>query len=245
MGLMDPTDQLRSIVVVLLLPSRRTAGFMLALPPRFPYCRSVLAADSVGASWEGNNLMTIHRIRLLGDPILRAKCEPITKPKSTAVRVILDDMRETLRDWQSRFGSGRAIAAPQIGAPVRMIYCEMDQPWALINPEIVDIGNEDFEVWDDCFSFPNLLVRVSRSYRVRVRYQDIKGEWHEVDLEGDRAELIQHEIDHLDGVLAVDRPQGLDPFCLREEWHRLHGPDSTLRASRGPQHQLRRRRLPG
>ena len=65
--------------------------------------------------------MTIHRIRLLGDPILRARCEPITKPKSTAVRVILDDMRETLRDWQSRFGSGRAIAAPQIGAPVRMI----------------------------------------------------------------------------------------------------------------------------
>jgi len=81
--------------------------------------------------------MTIHRIRLLGDPILRAKCEPITKPRSTAVRVILDDMRETLRDWQSRFGSGRAIAAPQIGAPVRMVYCEMDQPWALINPEIV------------------------------------------------------------------------------------------------------------
>ncbi len=74
--------------------------------------------------------MTVHRIRLLGDPILRARCEPITKPRSTAVRVILDDMRETLRDWQSRFGSGRAIAAPQIGAPVRMIYCEMDQPWA-------------------------------------------------------------------------------------------------------------------
>ena len=61
--------------------------------------------------------MTIHRIRLLGDPILRARCEPITKPKSTAVRVILDDMRETLRDWQSRFGTGRAIAAPQIVIP--------------------------------------------------------------------------------------------------------------------------------
>jgi peptide deformylase len=168
--------------------------------------------------------MTIHRIRLLGDPILRAKCEPITKPRSTAVRVIMDDMRETLRDWQSRFGSGRAIAAPQIGAPVRVVYVEMDQPWPLINPEIVDIGNEDFEVWDDCFSFPNLLVRVSRAYRIRVRYQDLKGEWTEIEVEGDRAELLQHEIDHLDGVLAVDRPQGLDPFCLREEWHRLHGP---------------------
>jgi peptide deformylase len=174
---------------------------------------------------QGGSAMTIHRIRLLGDPILRAKCEPITKPKSTAVRVIMDDMRETLRDWQSRFGSGRAIAAPQIGAPVRMVYVEMDQPWTLINPEIVDIGNEDFEVWDDCFSFPNLLVRVSRAYKIRVKYQDLKGEWTEVEVEGDRAELLQHEIDHVDGVLAVDRPHGLDPFCLREEWHRLHGPN--------------------
>jgi peptide deformylase len=169
--------------------------------------------------------MTIHRIRLLGDPILRTQCEPIATPKSTAVRVILDDMRETLRDWQSRFGSGRGIAAPQIGAPVRMLYIEMDRPWVLINPEIVDVGNEDFTVWDDCFSFPNLLVRVSRSYRIRIRYQDIKGTWHEEDLEGDRAELIQHELDHLDGVLAVDRPHGLDPFCLREEWNRLHAHD--------------------
>ena len=78
--------------------------------------------------------MTIHRIRLLGDPVLRTRCEPITKPGSAGVRVIMDDMRETLRDWQSRFGSGRGISAPQIGAPVRMVYIEMDRPWPLINP---------------------------------------------------------------------------------------------------------------
>ena len=130
--------------------------------------------------------MTIHRIRLLGDPILRAKCEPITRPGSTAVRVIMDDMRETLRDWQARFGGGRGIAAPQIGAPVRVVYIDMGEPWPLINPEIIDIGNEDFEVWDDCFSFPNLLVRVSRAYRIRVRYQDLKGDWSEIEVEGDR-----------------------------------------------------------
>jgi peptide deformylase len=166
--------------------------------------------------------MTIHRIRLLGDPVLRTRCATITNPQSAAVRVILDDLKETLRDWQSRFGSGRGISAPQIGAPVRIIYIEMDRPWALINPEIVDIGTEDFTVWDDCFSFPNLLVRVQRAHRVRVRYQDAQGESHEVDLEGDRAELVQHEIDHLDGVLAVDRVYGADPFCLREEWNRLY-----------------------
>ena len=133
-------------------------------------------------------------------------------------------MRETLRDWQSRFGSGRAIAAPQIGAPVRMIYVEMDKPWPLINPEIVDIGTEDFSVWDDCFSFPNLLVQCLARVPDSRPVPGHQGEWHEVDLEGDRAELLQHEIDHLDGVLAVDRPHGLDPFCLREEWNRIHAP---------------------
>lgn len=166
--------------------------------------------------------MTIHRIRLLGDPVLHARCEPITKPRSAAVRVVVDDLRETLRDWQSRFGTGRAIAAPQIGAPVRIVCVEMAKPWVLVNPEIVEVGTEDFPVWDDCFSFPNLLVRVQRAYRIRVRYQDVRGEAHEVDLEGDTAELIQHEIDHLDGVLAVDRPHGPRPFCLREEWNRLY-----------------------
>ena len=166
--------------------------------------------------------MTIHRIRLLGDPVLRARCEPITAPRSTAVRIIADDLRETLRDWQSRFGYGRGIAAPQIGAPVRIINIEMDRPWTLINPEIVDIGTEDFTVWDDCFSFPNLLVRVQRAHHIRVRYQDLRGTPHEIELTGDRSELLQHEIDHLDGVLAVDRAYGSDPLCLREEWNRLY-----------------------
>ncbi|HKV73983.1 MAG TPA: peptide deformylase [Gemmatimonadales bacterium] len=166
--------------------------------------------------------MTIHRIRLLGDPVLRTRCEPIVRHNSTAVRVVIDDLRETLRDVQSRFGYGRALAAPQIGAPLRIVYVEMDKPWPLINPEIVDVGEEDFTVWDDCFSFPNLLVRVSRAYHIRIRYEDVKGQEHFADLDGDRAELLQHEIDHLDGVLAVDRPHGLDPFCLREEWNRLH-----------------------
>ena len=166
--------------------------------------------------------MTVRRIRALGDPILRERCEEIANPQSLAVRIVGDDLADTLRDWQSRFGAGRGIAAPQVGAPLRMIHIEMDRPWVLLNPEIVDIGHEDFTVWDDCFSFPNLYVRVLRAYRIKVRYQDLRGAWHEVELEGPRAELLQHEIDHLDGVLAVDRPHGLDPFCLREEWNRLY-----------------------
>ncbi|MFI5234671.1 MAG: peptide deformylase [Gemmatimonadales bacterium] len=166
--------------------------------------------------------MTIHRIRLLGDPVLRARCELIAKPRSAAVRMVLDDLKDTLRDVRARHGFGRAIAAPQIGAPLRMVYVEMEKPWPLINPEIVDIGVEDFPVWDDCLSIPDLMIRVLRAYRVKVKYQDLKGETQVIELEGDRAELLQHEIDHLDGVLPVDRPHGLDPFCYRVEWDRFY-----------------------
>ena len=164
--------------------------------------------------------MTVHRVRLLGDPVIRTRCAPVTNPRSPAVRVVVDDLKETLRDLKSRYGIGRGIAASQIGAPMRVVYLELDRPLVLINPEIVDVGTEDFTVWDDCFSFINLMVRVQRAYSVKVRYQDLSGKAHTVDVEGDVAEVLQHEIDHLEGVLCVDRPAGLDPFCLREEWNK-------------------------
>src|SRR3990172_34544 len=168
--------------------------------------------------------MTVHRIRLLGDPVLRTRCQPISNPRSPAVRVVADDLRDTLRDWQERHGTGRGIAAPQIGAPIRLVLViENDKRWTLLNPEIVDVSDEDFPVWDDCFSFPDMMVRVQRAYRVTVKYQDFAGRTHSVEAEGPFAELLQHEIDHLDGVLAVDRACGLDPFCLREEWQRHWG----------------------
>jgi peptide deformylase len=139
------------------------------------------------------------------------------------VRVVADDLRDTLRDFRERHGFGRGIAAPQIGAPMRVAYVEFpDGALTLVNPEIVDIGTEDFSVWDDCFSIPDLMVRVQRAYTIRVRYQDLKGEAHELDATGEKAELLQHEIDHLDGILIVDHPHGLDPFCLRQEWQRFH-----------------------
>jgi peptide deformylase len=167
--------------------------------------------------------MAIRPIRLLGDPILRADCEAIVHPKSAAVRVVADDLQETLHDVKSRNNRGRALAAPQIGAPVRVVYVELDDPLLLINPEITDVGATDFMVWDDCFSIPNLLVRVQRAHRIKVTYQDIAGKSHEIEAAEGMAELLQHEIDHLDGVLMIDRPSGLDPFCSREEWNKQYG----------------------
>ena len=168
--------------------------------------------------------MAIRRIRQLGDPILRVRCERVQDPKSPAVRLVADDLRDTLRAARAKHKMGRAMAAPQIGAPVRVVFVEIKgkQRWVMVNPEITDVGSEDFLVWDDCFSFPNLLVRVTRAYRATLSYQDLDGESHTMELEGPMAELLQHEIDHLDGILAVDRASGLDPFSYRSEWAKLH-----------------------
>ena len=161
---------------------------------------------------------SVRHVRLLGDPVLRARCAVVSNPKSAAVKVVVDELRGALARLREKYHMGRALAAPQIGAPIRVVYAELGKPWVLINPEIVDVGTEDFLVWDDCFSCPDLMVRVQRAHRIKVRYQDQRGKTQTVDLEGEKAELMQHEIDHLDGVLTVDRPVGLDPICLREEW---------------------------
>lgn len=167
--------------------------------------------------------MAVRRIRQLGDPVLRARSEPVLDHKSPAIRLVADDLRDTLRAAKKRYRMGRAIAAPQIGAPVRMVFIEVDkQRWTMLNPEITDVGSDDFFVWDDCFCFPTLFVRVTRAYQITITYTDLKGKPHAMHLEGPMAELLQHEVDHLDGILAVDRATGLDPFALRIEWEKLH-----------------------
>jgi peptide deformylase len=167
--------------------------------------------------------MTVRHIRQLGDPILRTRCEPIQDPKSAATRLVADDLRDTLGAAREKYNMGRALAAPQIGAPVRLVFVQIDkQRWTMVNPEITDVGPDDFQVWDDCFSFPNLLVRVNRAYQVTLGFTDLKGKPHTLQLEGALAELLQHEIDHLDGILALDQATGLDPFAFRSEWEKLH-----------------------
>ena len=169
--------------------------------------------------------MAVRRIRQLGDPILRVRCERVQNPKSAATRLIADDLRDTLRVAKEKYKMGRAMAAPQIGAPVRIVFVQMDkQRWTMINPEITDVGPDDFLVWDDCFSFPNVFVRVSRAYTATLTYTDLKGKQHTMQLEGPMAELLQHEIDHLDGILALDRAAGPDPFAFRSEWEKVHDP---------------------
>jgi peptide deformylase len=161
--------------------------------------------------------MAPRHIRHLGDPILRARCERVQSPKSAATRLIADDLRDTLRTARKKYAMGRALAAPQIGAPVRIVFVELDkQRWTMINPEITDVGPDDFVVWDDCFSFPGLLVRVTRAYQATLTYADLKGKQHTLQLEV--VDLMLQQLGHR----ALDRATGLDPFAYRTEWEKLH-----------------------
>ena len=159
----------------------------------------------------------------LGNPLLWQPSAAVIDVQSGETRAIIRDLSDTLAGFRERTGFGRGIAAPQIGALRRIIFIRM-QPagfaGALVNPAVVWSSSERMELWDDCFSFPDLMVRVSRAARVRVDYQDERGARQSIEAEGDLSELLQHEIDHLDGILAVDRAINPHALMTRAEWLR-------------------------
>jgi peptide deformylase len=163
--------------------------------------------------------MGVHRILQLGDPVLREISRPV---ETAAARTVLDDLRDTLHEFQRTRGFGRGISAIQIGVPQRVIYIEFEgAEYCLVNPEYEWLSEEKFRLWDDCFSFPDLLVWLERSQSLRLRYTDQHGALQSVDASGALSELIQHEMDHLDGILAVDRAIGPNGLATREQWARL------------------------
>ena len=164
--------------------------------------------------------MGAHRILQLGDPVLREISTPIdTIAARDAAGPLLDDLRDTLHEFQRTHGFGRGISAIQIGVPRRAIYIEFSGvAYCLINPEYEWLSEDKFRLWDDCFSFPDLMVRLERSQSLRLRYTDEHGYARTVDASGALSELIQHEMDHLDGILAVDRAIGPNGLATREQW---------------------------
>jgi peptide deformylase len=166
--------------------------------------------------------MPSRRILQLGDPLLRTVSAPVSTP-SEAIPVFAD-LRATLHDFQRTHGFGRGISAVQIGAPSRIVYIEFEGvAYAIRNPEYEFQSEAKFRLWDDCFSFPGLLVYLERSDSVRVRYEDEQGNLRSLAASGALSELLQHEIDHLDGILAVDRALDRNSLCTREEYIRRFG----------------------
>jgi peptide deformylase len=164
--------------------------------------------------------MATQEILQLGHPGLRQICSPVTSFAADELHALIVDLADTLSAFRSAHGFGRGIAAPQIGSTTRVIVLNIDRPQVLINPRVVKRSRKLMTLWDDCFSFPNLLVKVRRSLTVAVRYQDEQGRRHVLRAEAGLAELLQHEIDHLDGVLAIDRAIDSRHIVFREEYER-------------------------
>lgn len=163
--------------------------------------------------------MPARRILQLGDPLLRAVSSPVLS--AGEAEPVFDDLRATLHEFQRTHGFGRGISAVQIGEPKRLIYIELEgRAYRLRNPEFEFRSEAKIRLWDDCFSFPNLLVWLERAERVRVRYLDPSGATQTIDAAGAFSELLQHEIDHLDGILAIDRALDRHSLCTREEFDR-------------------------
>jgi peptide deformylase len=170
--------------------------------------------------------MPTHPILQLGDPLLRQKAIAVKNPAAREVDDLVRDMADTLAHWRAATGYGRGIAAPQLGELQRVIFLQLPgaEPWPLINPEIVNSSAEKIVVWDACLSFLSIFMQVERHRKITVRYQNLKGDTLEVEAGDERnlSELLQHEIDHLDGILAIDRVVDLKTICAREEFEKRY-----------------------
>ena len=170
--------------------------------------------------------MAILKVARMGHPVLRQKCKPIDPAAITgpAVQGLIRDMFETMVEY-----NGVGLAAPQVHQPVRLLIAggEADEEGrptfrVLINPEVtvVDEANR-MGMYEGCLSIPGMRGWVERPAAVAVKAYDEKGQRREVTLEGFPAVVIQHECDHLDGVLYVDRIEDMTRFGFEEEAERF------------------------
>lgn len=154
-------------------------------------------------------------ILLLGNQQLYEVSEPVEYFELEELRPVFEDMFDCIRGIRRNYGFGRAIAAPQIGLKKRLICVLTDRPYVIINPSLEFLGDEKMTLMDDCMSFPNLLVKVERFRHCRLTYHDENWEEQTVQWDDDMAELIQHEYDHLDGILATMRAMDNKSFYIK------------------------------
>ena len=170
--------------------------------------------------------MSILKVARMGHPVLRAKARPIEKGelKSPGLQQLIDDMVDTMFEY-----SGVGLAAPQVHEGVRLFVAMLDadgrgegDATVFINPEITPAGDAVVDGWEGCLSIPDMRGRVPRAQQVTVSALDRDGKRFEIDLEGFPARVVQHETDHLDGVLFIDRMRSLESLTYLEESSRYH-----------------------
>lgn len=157
----------------------------------------------------------IRQIRLLGDPVLREKCRPV-ETVDDDLRELIEDLRETMYE-----ADGIGLAAPQVGVPLRVFVYDVREeehlPGVLVNPRIVDSSGSVRES-EGCLSIPDLTEVVERHERVVVEGLDEDGNPVRLEAEGLLSRCLQHESDHLDGVLFFDRISPLKRKMLLAKW---------------------------
>ncbi|MHA2245191.1 MAG: peptide deformylase [Candidatus Hodarchaeales archaeon] len=165
--------------------------------------------------------MAIKEILMIGNPKLRLKSSDVTD-FGVHLQQIIQDLKETLKHLQKTKKIGRALAAPQINYLKKVIFFGLPEtPFVMINPKITWKSEDKFWVWDSCFSFDvAFFVEILRYKKIIVEYQDYRGEIEVKELNNDLSELVQHEIDHLNGVLATDHLTNVKRIMLRQEWEK-------------------------
>ena len=168
--------------------------------------------------------MSILKIARMGHPVLRGKARAIERAEITSVPVqkLIDDMLETMAEYH-----GVGLAAPQVHEGVRLLVAALDgdaeegeprEPLAIINPEIVPIGSDVVDDWEGCLSIPDIRGRVPRAREITVRAYDRRGDRIELHAHDFPARVIQHETDHLDGILFFDRMRSFESLSFLDEY---------------------------
>ncbi|MXN64102.1 peptide deformylase [Stappia sp. GBMRC 2046] len=161
----------------------------------------------------------IASILRFGDPRLKEVCEPVSRQSiETELAAEAEQLLRTVHAFRARYGWGRAIAAPQVGIMKRMIAMVLDgREHVLINPTMTWASEARAEVWDDCMSLPEIAVRVQRHYSVTVRFRRLDGREEAFEkADFSLSELLQHELDHLDGILMTDRMRPTSSIVAHE-----------------------------
>ena len=168
--------------------------------------------------------MSILKVARMGHPVLREKARPVDRGdlKSPALQKLIDDMIETMVEYH-----GVGLAAPQVHEGLRLFVATLDggadhepEPIAIVNPEITPIGADVEEDWEGCLSIPDIRGRVPRAREIRVTGLDRHGGRLDLQIRDYPARIVQHEADHLDGVLFFDRMRSFDSLTFLDEYAR-------------------------
>src|SRR5215216_6250109 len=170
--------------------------------------------------------MSILKVARMGHPVLRQKARAIEKHelKSAAMQHFIDDLLETMKEY-----SGVGLAAPQVHADVRLFVAHLDtegraesEPLVIVNPEIEVVGGETIDGWEGCLSIPDSRGRVPRAAQITLTALDRNGRRITISANDFPARVIQHETDHLDGVLFFDRMRSFESLTYMDEFSRYH-----------------------